>query len=142
MEENRQKKIRLMQIIVGAIVLIIAILWIINIKNVWRFNNLNLGSSEQGLDWDEIKNSFSNIVEETKDNFEIEKTKQIKENGQILVDDLIKKTEELVSSSTEPVSSSTETVNCPEYIDCMPTIGEPKPCQIPVGCEGITQIAY
>lgn len=31
---------------------------------------------------------------------------------------------------------------CPEFIDCMPTIGEAKPCVIPPGCENITQIAY
>ncbi len=35
---------------------------------------------------------------------------------------------------------------CPEYIDCMPKIVESgekaTPCQIPVGCEGITNIAY
>lgn len=37
-------------------------------------------------------------------------------------------------------------IDCPEYIDCMPKIVEPgekaTPCQIPVGCEGITEIAY
>jgi len=37
-------------------------------------------------------------------------------------------------------------IACPEYIDCMPKIIEPgekaTPCQIPVGCEGITNIVY
>jgi len=37
-------------------------------------------------------------------------------------------------------------ITCPEYIDCMPKIVEPgekgTPCQIPVGCEGITNIVY
>jgi len=37
-----------------------------------------------------------------------------------------------------PAANST----CPEFIDCMPTIGEAKPCVIPPGCENITQIAY
>jgi hypothetical protein len=32
--------------------------------------------------------------------------------------------------------------NCPAFIDCMPTIGDAKPCLIPPGCENITQIAY
>lgn len=32
--------------------------------------------------------------------------------------------------------------SCPEFIDCMPTIDEVKPCVIPPGCENITQIAY
>ncbi|MBN2884553.1 hypothetical protein JXE04_01365 [Patescibacteria group bacterium] len=34
------------------------------------------------------------------------------------------------------------TSSCPAYIDCMPTIGQVKPCVIPTGCEAITQIAY
>jgi len=33
-------------------------------------------------------------------------------------------------------------LDCPAYIDCMPTIGQSKPCVIPPGCESITQIAY
>jgi hypothetical protein len=32
--------------------------------------------------------------------------------------------------------------NCPKYIDCMPTIGAAKSCVVPLGCEGITIIAY
>lgn len=32
--------------------------------------------------------------------------------------------------------------SCPEFINCMPTIGEARPCVIPPGCENITQIAY
>ncbi len=36
----------------------------------------------------------------------------------------------------------TATVGCPAYINCMPTIGQSRPCVIPPGCESITQIAY
>ena len=36
----------------------------------------------------------------------------------------------------------TTTVGCPAYINCMPTIGQSRPCVIPPGCEAITQIAY
>jgi len=33
--------------------------------------------------------------------------------------------------------------NCPDYINCMPTIGGPaRNCAIPPGCEGITQIVW
>lgn len=31
---------------------------------------------------------------------------------------------------------------CPAYINCMPTIGEAPLCNIPPGCEGITQFVY
>ncbi|MCF7860388.1 hypothetical protein K9M09_02100 [Patescibacteria group bacterium] len=39
--------------------------------------------------------------------------------------------------ATEAITSS-----CPAYINCMPTIGQARPCVIPAGCEAITQIAY
>jgi len=32
-------------------------------------------------------------------------------------------------------------IDCPEWINCMPG-PDAKPCKIPVGCEGVTQIAY
>lgn len=34
------------------------------------------------------------------------------------------------------------TADCPPYINCMPTVGQSRPCVIPPGCEAITQIAY
>ena len=57
------------------------------------------------------------------------------------------------ASSTEPQEflkelenklplGDTTTVDCPAYINCMPTIGQSRPCVIPPGCEDITQIAY
>lgn len=39
-------------------------------------------------------------------------------------------------------SASSTAVSCPQFINCMPTIGASKPCVIPPGCENITQIAY
>ncbi len=39
-------------------------------------------------------------------------------------------------------TSSPKRSGCPEYINCMPSIGEARPCIVPVGCEKITQIAY
>ena len=56
------------------------------------------------------------------------------------------------SATSSPANSSTSTStpsspilknnNCPAYINCMPTIGEARSCQVPPGCEGVTVIAY
>lgn len=46
---------------------------------------------------------------------------------------------ELETKVAEPGKASG---TCPQFIDCMPTIGASKPCVIPPGCENITQIAY
>ncbi len=44
------------------------------------------------------------------------------------------------------LNNNFKTPNCPEWINCMPTFSDNhenvNTCQIPVGCEGITQIAY
>ncbi|MFA5754736.1 MAG: hypothetical protein WC905_05355, partial [Patescibacteria group bacterium] len=76
-----------------------------------------------------------------------------------LLGDLIEETEKIASSSIDlpflgtstPSATGTsplvnppdiKNANCPAYVNCMPTIGESRPCQIPAGCEGITKIAY
>jgi len=39
--------------------------------------------------------------------------------------------------------SNTSKKDCPEYVNCMPTIGQkPNHCKIPQGCEGITKKVY
>lgn len=50
--------------------------------------------------------------------------------------------EQLIKNLEQRLPLTTASSSCPEFIDCMPTIGEPNPCVIPVGCENITQIAY
>ncbi|MFA4999978.1 MAG: hypothetical protein WC545_01295 [Patescibacteria group bacterium] len=93
------------------------------------------------------------------------------EAGEVLINDLIEKTKAdndsgadvglepdpdgvLIPAEPEEPNSDgvfipeesknlTENPNCPAYINCMPTYDSPpRPCVIPPGCEGITQIAY
>ncbi len=55
---------------------------------------------------------------------------------------------QLVTKHSPPIiSSSTSTsrgnIRCPQYINCMPTYGQAaRSCQIPTGCENITQLVY
>lgn len=150
MNDDRQKKIRLMQIAVVIIVGIILVIWIGNIKNVWRFNNVNFSSNEEELNWSEIKNGFNKTIIDAKSSFQADQQKQIREVGQVFIDDLIEETEKLAASSSENnISSPSSGLDCPLYIDCMPTIidssspvKEVRSCQVPIGCEEITQIVY
>ena len=45
------------------------------------------------------------------------------------------------SELTKPINPNQ--TNCPAYVNCMPTFGEPaRPCVIPPGCEGVTEKVY
>ncbi len=50
-------------------------------------------------------------------------------------------TPRFISTTSSPLISNSR--NCPQYINCMPTIDEPAhSCQIPAGCENITTLVY
>lgn len=48
------------------------------------------------------------------------------------------------TTPAEPIVTPVITMptKCPEWINCMPSPDRREPCQVPVGCDGITQIAY
>ena len=160
--EERQKKILMMKIGVGAIIILIFFLWVFNMKNLWRpivVSNDNLQTQSPELN--KFKNDInSQMTEINKRLNDITNQKQAATNkaGDELLNNVIKGTVKATSSpdistsspintSTTPVINSSSSVKiknskCPAYINCMPTIGAAKPCQIPAGCEGITQIAY
>lgn len=156
MEDERRKKILLMRIGVIIIIVLIFFLWVYNMKNLWRPITLdNNESKTQNSDFTNLKEDINKQMAEMKKKLsDISNKKQEAKNkaGEELLNNLLKETEKVASSSqsTSTASISTSTVStpkvknssCPEYIDCMPTIGEARPCEIPVGCENITVIAY
>ncbi len=158
--EDQNKKKFLMKVGIISIMALILIFWVLNIKNVFR-DNAALGVEQDTAQWQNLKNNFSETVSEmTKNLDKIKETDAVlKTASSSLLEELIKETNKIAASSTiktaatssviatstdYAASSTPETTknNCPPYIDCMPTIGEARPCQIPAGCEGITQIAY
>lgn len=156
MEDERRKKILLMRIGVIVIIVLIFFLWAYNMKNLWRPITLdNSENKTQNSDFTNLKEDINKQMTEMKKKLnDISNKKQEAKNkaGEELLNSLLKETEKVASSSqstsTTPISASTVSVpkvknsNCPEYIDCMPTIGAAKPCKIPDGCENITVIAY
>jgi len=158
--EDRQKKILMMKIGVGAIIVLIFLLWVFNMKNLWRpimINNNNGQTQDLTKFKSDINNQMTEINKRLNDITD-QKQEAANKAGNDLLNKVINGTANSTSSSgtstSSPISTSTNPVvsvpdktkvkdsKCPAYIDCMPTIGASKPCQIPVGCEGITQIAY
>ncbi|QQG52455.1 MAG: hypothetical protein HY931_04005 [Candidatus Falkowbacteria bacterium] len=165
-EEERRKKIILVKILVGSLAVVIFLFWFLNLKNVFEMNKLRSTKSPEAAKLNELKKeigeSLNEATEKIKDQ---EQQAKLKEDVNGLLNGVIAEVNKNASSSavtsTEIINNASTTAatsslpeiatstspnkinnNCPSYIDCMPSIGESKPCQIPVGCEGITQIAY
>ncbi len=94
----------------------------------------------------QIKDVFSEPMPEF-DFFELGNEPEIKEDNPIdeqLQSDansLIENLKEQVNKKTEPREEEQE-LDCPAWINCMPRVGESVDCEIPLGCEGITEKVY
>ncbi|HZJ41732.1 MAG TPA: hypothetical protein VFD51_01825 [Patescibacteria group bacterium] len=131
--KSKDKEIVIMRVAVFIIALAIIILWVTNQKNVWRNNNSN--------DVD-LSNDIKKIFQEPEPGFEEGKEILTDDNvGKRLEQDAGKLLEDIMNEANKK-ATSTELINCPEWINCMPTIGEARPCTVLPGCEGITKIAY
>lgn len=146
-----KKKQQMLWPLVVILAALIFAFWAYNLKNVWQTssNNIDLGAVKQ-----EINQSLGELEEK------LEENSRLQDDAGEMLNELIEEVEESASSSENilpntpdqstttldfPATTTTPSrnTNCPEWINCMPSIGdEPRPCQIPVGCEGITQIAY
>lgn len=169
MENDQAKNNFLIKVGVATTMSLIFIFWLFNIKNVFISSaDENNESAQEIVD---LKKDFVKTINQVENTLtKVEKTNNNLLNASSsLINELIIETNKaasssesgesgvsnatdspVVSTSSLPIipliSSSTKKnkFDCPAYIDCMPTI-EParsKPCQVPVGCEGITQIAY
>jgi myo-inositol-1-phosphate synthase len=153
MESEEAKKKFLMKVGIISIMALIFVFWVLNIKNVFRSEDN--GTTDNSLaQLKNIQNDFSaNFDQINKDiNSAISSTTATTTAtvtattpatttsnnvaSSSLVNELIKTTNKIASSSVETKAG------CPAFINCMPTIGAARNCSIPVGCEGITQIAY
>lgn len=156
MKSERQKKILLMKVCVVIVTIFIFVVWAYNMKNVWRPINIkNNATTAQNSDLlkfkEDINKQMTEINNRLNEKISDKKQEEISKNGDELLKKIIQDakstTSSLINTSTIVISSSTPNLikqsnNCPAYINCMPSIGETRSCRIPVGCEGITEIAY
>ena len=153
MEESRRAKLKIMWIGVTVTVIVIFALWLGNLGNAWQVREpLATESLDGEFKSVELSSELSNIITDFRESLfqksssSSEALAEAEKKMKELMEDTSSLAEERVASSSEPsetpLESPDQTVTCPSYINCMPSIGEARPCQIPAGCEGITQIAY
>lgn len=150
---------------VGVIVtsLVIMILWIVNLT--FSFGSKNINTETVNNSWrqdlqetiDSVRGDLGNKVSPTQE----EKTfldgmltnigskdqaliasSSIDEEGAVVLPEQAGPQKFLKELKDKLPATEVATSSCPAYINCMPTIGQARPCVIPVGCEAITQIAY
>lgn len=155
MDNERRKKVLIMQIGATILAVFILVVWILNLQNVWRVDK-ELAANNDSEQWLKIKADLSKTLSDVQSQMkEINRTRKEQEDikNRNFLSDLVDETKKFASTTvatSTPVATSTATSTapksprpgCPEWINCMPSIGEARSCQIPVGCEGITQIAY
>lgn len=147
-EEQNYKKALLFKISIIVIVVAIFFLWLANLQNVFK-NNSKSGGDDT---WQKITNDVDRSLERL-DKITNDATSSSTTSSQF-VEKLVDRASSSVSTTSVKIelkeelsdlikqATTTPKSNCPEYINCMPSIGEARPCVIPVGCENVTQIAY
>ncbi|PKM87726.1 hypothetical protein CVU83_02675 [Candidatus Falkowbacteria bacterium HGW-Falkowbacteria-2] len=165
------KKIKLLKIGVWTFSVLLLAVWIISLRfsvgssapatnedvNAWQTEfTETIGIIRQGLDEageediassTEITEQGREFIEELKN--DVENIKPIVTSGDDVAsssaDSILDDLERRLNASSTPIYTPEVVIpkkSCPEYINCMPTIGEARPCIIPPGCENYTQIAY
>lgn len=155
------------------LVFAVLVVWVINLKSSWNANKSGGSGNNKQLSeivsdfnksLDSLKNQINNqkglaaAVTATTTQESLSASDQV--GGAALIKDLQQKindNNDLVTTSTSATTTISDPnpqvpstikpgqdpINCPQYINCMPTIDAVAPnCQIPVGCENITVIAY
>jgi hypothetical protein len=147
-EETNYKKALLK---VGIIVIVLAIifLWLSNLQNVFE--------SRQNQS-DNLLKKISDDIDKSLKDTETHLNETVSTTSNTFVEKLLDKASSTIASTTSTSTAAVELkkeltgfikatstpkrISCPEYINCMPSIGETRPCVVPAGCEKITQIAY
>jgi hypothetical protein len=155
-EEANYRKSILFKIGIIVIIVIIFSLWLANLQNVFEINS-NKGDDvlkrvRENIDQSlkEAETNFTKSASSTESDFvnglvdKVSSTATSTKSTSTVVIEIKKELTDLIKKeiATTTATSSPKRISCPEYINCMPTIGEQKPCVVPVGCEKITQIAY
>jgi predicted PurR-regulated permease PerM len=151
-EDQKYKKIIAFKIIIIVIIAAIFFLWLLNLKNIFETNQASNDKTWQKISSD--INSSLDRMDKVTNNLA---SSSSAENS--FVEELMRKASSTMATTTSTSTAQTEIkeeltgliktatttpkrISCPEYINCMPTIGEAKTCVVPAGCEKITQIAY
>jgi len=157
---DEQRKRFYLKIGVGLFSVLIAVLWLVSLRFSFtaNLNDFIVEDSNQTAAWQEDLNESFNTLQTNLKDFQTEET-QIKTEEKTFLQTMSANLAELASAQEAPDQTeliveeklgsemlleleSRLNLQCPAYINCMPMIGEDRPCVLPPGCENITQIAY
>ncbi len=143
MENEQGKRNFLIKMAVIFFSVLIFIFWFLNSRDIFNFKEEETASEENAVQIESLRQEFEEALD--KINKELEDFRADEDlrkiTDSILLEVINSEISKIASSSSEAITLP-ETNNCPAYVNCMPTIGAVPSCQIPPGCEGITQIVY
>jgi len=166
MSEDGGKKVLMTKIVIGVLAAGLFLLWLANLKNVWRLNSATATNPDTASAWAIIQNDMNRTMAMARGQLKqtAEETGLASSTRQDFLLNLLALAQK--QATTTPVASSTPAAatssplvpaaatttrsltpdnnnkNCPQYINCMPGPQRRGPCQVPAGCEGVTQVAY
>lgn len=170
--QDEAKKLKLLKIGVWSFSIILLAIWVISLRysvggnvapvsnaeaNAWQAEfsetistirqSLEAVSADETASSTEVTEKGREFIEDLKNDVENMKPAADTEDDAAATstEDILDELEKRLNAPTTPVITPEVVVpktTCPEYINCMPTIGEARPCVIPPGCENYTQIAY
>ncbi len=157
-DEQDAKKLLLVKIGIIIIAVAILFLWLANLRGVFENQKTTTDKTWEKISEDlnqsfkDAENRFSEVASSSSNSFVKELISKASSTASSTIKVYSTSTDYSISTSSEikkelmdliKISTTTpKNSNCPPYINCMPSIGEARPCIIPDGCEGITQIAY
>lgn len=143
MENEQGKRNFLIKMAVIFFSVLIFIFWFLNSRDIFNFKEEETASEENAVQIESLRQEFEEALDKINKELEDFRTdedlRKITESK--LLEEINSEIRKIASSSSEAITLP-ETNNCPAYVNCMPTIGATPSCQIPPGCEGITQIVY
>lgn len=143
MENEQGKRNFLIKMVVIFFSVLIFIFWFLNSRDIFNFKEEEVSSEESAAQIESLRQEFEEALD--KINKELEDFRADEDLRKItegkLLEEINSEIRKIASSSSETITVP-ETNNCPAYVNCMPTTGAVPSCQIPPGCEGITQIVY
>lgn len=136
MDKERAGKMAKLRFLVISVTILILIAWGFNLRNELKIANeiIDKNAAQEAAD---LKDEMNKTIDEMGEKF-----------GDLTNDSDDGSAPGFEPGSelevpTDPITGIPEAPNfCPEYVNCMPTIGEARPCVIPPGCEEKTLIVY
>ncbi|MDP3837148.1 MAG: hypothetical protein Q8Q67_03540 [bacterium] len=170
--QEEARKLKILKIGVWSFSIILLVIWLVSLRfsvgknispassadaNAWQAEfsetistirqSLETATTDETASSTEVTEKGREFIEDLKNGVENMKPAVDTEDisAATSTEDILNELEKRLNASTTPVIAPEVVIpktSCPEYINCMPTIGEARPCLIPPGCENYTQIAY